>query len=318
LRVAFAGSPRFALPALEALCAAHEVAGVLTQPDRPQGRGRKLVPGPVKSAALARGIPCAQPATLREESAQAVLAAWKPEALIVVAYGLLLPQAVLGLPRYGCINLHASLLPRWRGAAPVARAILAGDTQTGVSIMQMEAGLDTGGVLITRRTVISSAHTAGSLADELSVLGAGALLESLEGLERGTLAAVPQALEGVTYARKLDKSEAPVDWNRDAREIDRQVRAFDPWPVAETTLDGQPLKILAGHVLEEPVEERMLVGTDANVAPSGSIVAVREDFIAIQCGRGQLAVTRVQRPGRRPVGARDFSHGTRLAGRRLG
>ena len=318
MRVAFAGTPRFALPAFEALCAAHEVAGVLTQPDRPRGRGRKLVPGPVKSAALARGIPCAQPATLRDESAQAALAAWKPEALIVVAYGLLLPEAVLSLPRYGCINLHASLLPRWRGAAPVARAILAGDAQTGVSIMQMEAGLDTGAVLVTRRAAISSAHTAGSLADELSVLGAGALLEALEGLERGTLAGVPQDNEGATYARKLEKSEAHIDWSRDAREIDRQVRAFDPWPVAESVLDGEPLRILAGHALEEPLDERMLIGTDDKSASFGSIIAVRDDFIAIQCGRGQLAVTQVQRPGRRPVSARDFSHGKPLAGRRLG
>ena len=318
MRVAFAGTPRFALPTLEALCAAHEVVGVLTRPDRPQGRGRRLAPSPVKSAALARGLPCAQPATLSEESARAPLFAWQPQALVVVAYGLLLPEAVLKLPHYGCLNVHASLLPRWRGAAPVARAILAGDAQTGVSIMQMDAGLDTGAVLVTRRTVISSAHTAGSLADELSVLGAGALLEALEGLERGTLTAEPQPQDGVTYARKLEKSEARLDWTRDARDIDRQIRAFNPWPIAETTLDGEPLRILAGHVLEEPLEERFLVGTEANQLLSGSIIGVRDDFIAVQCGKGQVAVTQVQRPGRRAVGARDFSHAHPLAGRRLG
>jgi methionyl-tRNA formyltransferase len=318
LRVAFAGTPRFALPALEALAAAHEVAGVLTQPDRPQGRGRKLTPSVVKSAALARGIPCAQPATLRDASAQETLAAWQPQALIVVAYGLLLPEAVLRLPRYGCLNIHASLLPRWRGAAPIPRAILAGDAETGVSIMHMDAGLDTGPVLATRRTVISSAHSAGTLADELSVLGAGALLEALEGLERGTLTAVPQPADGVTYAKKLEKSEARVDWSRDAHEIDRQIRGLNPWPIAESTLDGEPLRLLAGHVLEEPLDERALVGTDGISAPSGSIVAVRGDFVAVQCGRGRLAVTQVQRPGRRAVSARDFSHAQPLAGRRLG
>jgi methionyl-tRNA formyltransferase len=318
LRVAFAGTPRFALPALEALIAAHEVAGVLTQPDRPQGRGRKISASPVKSAALARGIACAQPPSLREESAQAQLAAWEPQALIVVAYGLLLPPAVLSLPRYGCLNVHASLLPRWRGAAPIPRAILAGDAETGVSIMQMDAGLDTGAVLATRRTVISSVHTAGTLADELSVLGAAALLEVLVALERGTVEALAQSADGVTYARKLEKSEARIDWSRDARDIDRQIRAFNPWPIAETSLDGEPLRVLSGHVLEDPVDERFLVGSDARETESGSIIEVRDDYFSVQCGRGRLAVTRVQRAGRNAVNARDFSHSRALAGRRLG
>jgi methionyl-tRNA formyltransferase len=318
LRVAFAGTPRFALPALEALIAAHEVTGVLTQPDRPQGRGRKITASPVKSAALAHGIPCAQPPSLREESAQAQLAAWEPQALVVVAYGLLLPPAVLSLPRLGCLNIHASLLPRWRGAAPIPRAILAGDAETGVTIMQMDAGLDTGAVLATRRTVISSVHTAGTLADELSVLGAAALLEALTGLERGTLTATPQPADGATYARKLEKSEGRIDWSADAHEIDRQIRAFNPWPIAETLLDGEAVRILSGHVLEDPVEERALVGSDANVKPSGSIIDVCDDYFAIQCGRGRIGVTRVQRPGRNVVNARDFSHAQALAGRRLG
>jgi methionyl-tRNA formyltransferase len=312
LRVAFAGTPEFALPPLEALGEHHEVVGVLTRPDRPQGRGRKLGVSPVKAAALARHLPLDQPPTLKSAAGRAALTQWAPEVLIVVAYGLLLPPEVLLLPRYGCLNLHASLLPRWRGAAPIQRAILAGDQHTGVTIMQMDEGLDTGPLLASVPLVISAAHTAGSLHDELSIIGAEALLEALTGLARGTLTATPQPAEGVSYAGKIDKAEARIDWARDALEIERQVRAFNPWPVAETLLDGQQLRIHSART--SPI-----IGEDnAKSTQPGTILKVEDDFFAVRCGVGVLQVTQVQQPGRNPVGARDFSHSHALKGRRLG
>ena len=321
MRVAFAGTPQFALPAFEALLERHDIVGVLTQPDRPSGRGRKVEPGPVKRAAQAHDLPLAQPATLAGAEARAPLEAWRPEVLVVVAYGLILPREVLALPPLGCLNIHASLLPRWRGAAPVERAILAGDAETGVTIMQMDPGLDTGPVLIERRLAISRSHTAGSLRDELSRLGAAALLEALEGLAAGTLEARPQPIEGASYAAKISKSEARIDWRRDAIEIERQIRAFNPWPVAETTLDGAPLRILAAlaEELAGDLECEANRGENASKSPEpGAIVEVLNDFVRVQCGRGQLRVTEVQRPGRRRLSARDFSHGTSLLRRRLG
>ena len=321
LRVAFAGTPEFALPALEALLERHRVIGVLTQPDRPSGRGRRVEPGPVKRAALAHGLPVVQPETLASEEARAPLEAWDPEALVVVAYGLILPREVLALPRLGCVNIHASILPRWRGAAPIERAILAGDTETGVSIMQMDAGLDTGPVLLQRRLSVSRSHTAGSLGAELSRLGAAALLEALEGLEAGTSRATPQPAEGVTHAAKVMKAEARVDWRRGAPDIERQIRAFNPWPVAETVLDGEPLRILDGRA-EDPLEalrhSSNVQQLEAKRDEPGAIIAVLDDFVLVQCGEGRLRVLEVQRPGRRRVSARDYAHGTRLVGRRLG
>jgi methionyl-tRNA formyltransferase len=316
LRVAFAGTPEFALPALQALCAHHQVLGVLTQPDRPRGRGRTLGVSPVKAAALARGLPLDQPLTLRNAAGRAALAAWAPEALIVVAYGLLLPPEVLSLPRYGCLNIHASLLPRWRGAAPIQRAILAGDAQSGVTIMQMDAGLDTGPVLLQSAVTLGPRATGGSLTAELAALGARALLEALAGLAAGTLTPRPQPQSGVSYAAKIEKSEARIDWSGAATAIERQVRAFNPVPIAETLLDGQQLRIHAARVGAE---------TDAKMADpavksweNGSIIAVRDDYMLISCGEGTLAATCVQLPGRRPVSVRDFSHGRTLMGRRLG
>jgi methionyl-tRNA formyltransferase len=314
LRVAFAGTPEFALPALAALITHHEPVGVLTQPDRPAGRGQKLSFSPVKAAALAARLPLAQPPSLKDAAARAQLTAWNPEVLVVVAYGLMLPAEVLRLPRLGCVNIHASLLPRWRGAAPIQRAILNGDTESGVSIMQMDTGLDSGPVLLQRRCLISRDHTGGLLHDELSALGAAALLAALDGLGSGSLAPAPQPQEGVTYAPKIDKAESRIDWRRSALDIERQVRAFNPWPVAQTTLADEQLRIFAARAETEPYE----AGKVSKGADSGVIVAVHDDFMRVACGTGTLAVTEVQRPGRRRVSVRDFSHTQALSGLRLG
>jgi methionyl-tRNA formyltransferase len=333
LRVAFAGTPDFSVPALEALIVSgHSVVGVLTQPDRPKGRGRQIAASPVKAAALAHGIPVSQPQSLKNEADRAELVAWRPDVLVVVAYGLILPRAALTLPRLGCINIHASLLPRWRGAAPIQRAILAGDAHTGVTIMLMDVGLDTGPMLLQERIAIEANDTGGSLHDRLAALGASALIEGLAKHAAGTLEAVPQPNEGVTYAAKIDKAEALIDWNRDALAIERQVRAFNPWPIAETRLEGEQLRVF-GAVAEGSVagqQERPpenvesagfgKIGDDrgGNAPEPGTILTVREDAVVVACGRGRLALHQVQRPGRRTVAARDFAHGVQLIGRRLG
>ena len=309
LRVAFAGTPEFALPALEALLELHSVVGVLTQPDRPSGRGRLLSASPVKALAEAHHLPCLQPATLRAEAPRAALAAWNPDVLVVVAYGLILPPAVLELPRHGCLNIHASILPRWRGAAPVQRAILAGDAVTGVSIMRMDAGLDTGPVLLARESAIGAHDTGGSLTRTLASLGAAALIDALEGVAAGTLEARPQPLEGATYAAKIGKSEARIDWSLDAASIERQVRAFDPWPIAETALDGQCLRIHSADNVESK---------DAKSSDPGAIVSVRDGIMLVQCGRGLLGIRRVQKPGGRVLEVSEFAHNLDLVGRRLG
>ena len=309
MRVAFAGTPQFALPALEALLEFHRVVGVLTQPDRPSGRGRHLSASPVKTLAAARHLPLLQPASLREAAPLAELAAWEPEVLVVVAYGLILPRAVLELPRHGCLNIHASLLPRWRGAAPVQRAILAGDAATGVTIMQMDEGLDTGPVLLTREIAIGAHDTGGSLHAALAALGAAALLEALEGLASGALSARPQPGEGASYAAKIEKSEARIDWARDAAAIERQVRAFDPWPIAETMLEGQRLRIHSAENVEVKAE---------NSHEYGAIVSLRDDIMLVQCGRGLLGIRKVQKPGGRVLQVSEFAHNLDLVGRRLG
>ncbi|GAC1457094.1 MAG: methionyl-tRNA formyltransferase [Steroidobacteraceae bacterium] len=314
MRVAFAGTPEFALPALAALIARHEVVGVLTQPDRPAGRGKKLKVSPVKAAALAAHLPLVQPQSLTTEAGRADLTAWNPQLLVVVAYGLILPVEVLRAPSLGCVNIHASLLPRWRGAAPVQRAILAGDTESGVSIMQMDAGLDTGPVLLQRRCAISPQHTGGVLHDELSVLGAEALIAALDGLEQGSLTGVPQPREGATYAAKIGKAESRIEWRRDALGIERQVRAFNPWPVAQTTLDGETLRIFAARAQSATNEAVKVAKSD----DPGLIISVQGDSMQVVCGTGTLSISQVQRPGRRPVGVRDFSHTRQLLGHRLG
>jgi len=341
LRVAFAGTPDFSVPAFEALLnSGHMVVGVLTQPDRPKGRGRQLAASPVKVAALAHGIPISQPITLKEEAARAELAAWRPDVLVVVAYGLILPTTVLALPRLGCLNIHGSLLPRWRGAAPIQRAVLAGDANTGVTIMVMDAGLDTGPMLLKKEVPIEPGDTGGSLHDRLSVLGASALIEALTGYASETLRAVPQPTEGVTYASKIEKGEALIDWRLDAVQIERQIRAFNPWPIAETRLGGEQLRVyeavLEGSRYSVTSETAVAAavgdrdisregqsvesgGAPGGCVEAGTIIDVQPDRLIIQCGRGLLALRQLQRPGRRVVSAGDFARGgVDLTGRRLG
>lgn len=310
LRVAFAGTPAFAVPALNALAASsHRLVGVLTQPDRPAGRGRQTTASVVKQRALELGLPVAQPARLGSDAQLAPLREWQPELLVVVAYGLILPPPVLALPRLGCLNIHASLLPRWRGAAPIQRAILAGDRETGVCIMQLEAGLDTGPVFEQQRVPIDEQTTAADLHDSLASLGATALLEVIARLETGAAQAQPQATTGITYASKIEKSEALIDWHADADRISRQVRAFNPWPVAETRLNGQQLRIWRAH--RAPEEARV-------VAAPGTVLGLRSGALHVSCGRGELAVTALQLAGRRQLSAAEFSNSQPLTGLRLG
>ncbi len=309
LRIAFAGTPQFALPALQALLKSrHQVVGVLTQPDRPAGRGQQMRASPVKLLALDAQLPLAQPPTLKTPESRAELTRWAADVLVVVAYGLILPPPVLALPRLGCVNIHGSLLPRWRGAAPIQRAILAGDAETGVTIMQLDAGLDTGPMLLERVRPIGSQDTAGDLHDALSELGAAALLEALDGLAAGALKPRAQPAEGVSYAPKIEKSESPLDWSVSAIHLDRKIRAFNPWPVAETRFAGESLRVLRARIAE-PV--------GAHDAP-GTLLGIAEDGLRVACGEGVLAVRELQRAGKRPVSARDFANAVRLAGLRFG
>jgi methionyl-tRNA formyltransferase len=309
LRIAFAGTPQFALPALQALLKSrHQVVGVLTQPDRPAGRGQQMRASPVKLLALDAQLPLAQPSSLKTEESRAELTQWAADVLVVVAYGLILPPPVLALPRLGCINIHGSLLPRWRGAAPIQRAILAGDAETGVTIMQLDAGLDTGPMLLERVRPIGSQDTAGDLHDALSELGAAALLEALDGLAAGTLKPRAQPADGVSYAPKIEKSEAPIDWSVSAIHLDRKIRAFNPWPVAETRFAGESLRVLQARIAE-PI--------GAHDAP-GTLLGIADDGLHVACGEGVLAVRELQRAGKRPVSARDFANAVRLAGLRFG
>ena len=295
LRVVFAGTPDFAVPCLQScLDSGAEVVAVYTQPDRPAGRGRKLTPSPVKQAALEAGIAVHQPERLKDTEAQATLAALKPDLLVVVAYGLILPRAVLAILTLGCWNVHASLLPRWRGAAPIQRAIVAGDAESGVDLMQMEAGLDTGPVLLEARTALAADETGGSLHDRLSTMGAKLLAEGLARTLAGeTLKATPQADVGVTYAHKLDKAEAKLDFTQPAIALERVVRAFNPWPTAEGEVAGERLRIWAAHAV------------DAHGEP-GQVLAGSRDGLVIACGEGALCLTQVQRPGGRRIGIADY------------
>ncbi|MGA0587674.1 methionyl-tRNA formyltransferase [Dyella sp. KRB-257] len=297
LRIVFAGTPEFSVPCLAACRASGaEVVAVYTQPDRPAGRGRRLTPSPVKQAALEAHIPVEQPESLKDAVARERLAAYAPDLMVVVAYGLILPRKVLAIPRLGCWNVHASLLPRWRGAAPIQRAILAGDGESGVALMQMEAGLDTGPVLLERRTPIHPDDTGGSLHDRLSQLGAEVLAEGLGRVLAGDmLTPVPQPEAGVTYAHKLDKAEARLDFNRPARELERQVRAFDPWPVAEAAIAGEPLRVWSARALDV-----------AHHSAPGSVLAAGRDGIDIACAEGALRITALQRAGGKRIGALDY------------
>ncbi len=308
LRVAFAGTPQFAVPALAALLASrHKVVGVLTQPDRPKGRGRQLAPGPVKQVAAAHGLQVAQPVTLRSAAGHAALAALSADVLVVVAYGQILPLEVLRLPRLGCINIHASLLPRWRGAAPIQRAILAGDTHTGVTLMQMDEGLDTGAILAVRTWPIGARDTSAVLHGSLAQLGAQALLEVLEGLSAGTLRPQPQPALGITYAQKISKAEAPITWSDPAALISCQIRAFNPWPVAATVFAGEPLRIHDAYAM-----------AGSSAAAPGLWLGLEGDALRVACGTGELRVTQLQRAGRKVVAAREFMNSVGAAAGQFG
>ncbi|WP_254574740.1 methionyl-tRNA formyltransferase [Stenotrophomonas acidaminiphila] len=301
MRIVFAGTPEFAVASLGAAARHHEVVAVYTQPDRPAGRGRGLMPSPVKLDAIARGIPVFQPESLKGAEAQQQLRDLRPDLMVVVAYGLILPRAVLAIPTHGCWNVHASLLPRWRGAAPIQRAIEAGDGETGVCLMQMEAGLDTGPVLLSQRTAIADTDTGGLLHDRLAEMGAQVLSDGL-GLLRAGLKPVaqPQPEAGVTYAHKLDKAEARLDWSQDAAALARRVRAFNPWPVAEAMLAGERVRIHGA------------VATDDNRGKApGTVIGASREGIDIACGQGALRLRVVQREGGKAITAADYLNARR-------
>ena len=314
-RVAFAGTPEFAAAALAALHAAgFSIPLVLTQPDRPAGRGLKLQPSAVKAFAMAHGLPLAQPRGLRlggkfADDAQAVrdaLQAARPDVLVVAAYGLILPPWLLALPRLGCLNIHASLLPRWRGAAPIHRAIEAGDGRSGITLMQMDAGLDTGDMLLVEAVDIAADDTTATLHDRLAALGARLIVRALELAAGGGLHATPQPADGVTYAHKIDKAEGAIDWAQPAEVIERRIRAFDPFPGASTSLDGAPIKVWRAQVV-------------AGDAAPGTVLDESDDAIVVACGERALALTELQRAGGKRVPLRAFRQGqAALIGRVLG
>ena len=296
LRIVFAGTPAFAVPSLRAAAQQHEVIAVYTQPDRPAGRGRGLQASPVKLEATLRGIPVLQPELLKSALSRDALRALQPDLIVVVAYGLILPQAILDIPGYGCWNVHASLLPRWRGAAPIQRAIEAGDAGTGVCLMQMEKGLDTGPVLLSQRLAIGDHDTGGQLHDRLAELGAQTLDDGL-GLLRAGLRPVaqPQSPAGVTYAHKLDKAEAKLDWSQSATVLARKVRAFNPWPMAEATLAGERIRIHGAIAL-----------TLTHDATPGHMLHASRDGIDVACADGALRIRVLQREGGKAITAADF------------
>ena len=301
MRIVFAGTPAFAVPCLRAAARHNEVVAVYTQPDRPAGRGRSLTASPVKLEAVQRGIEVLQPETLKKQVSRDALRALAPDIMIVVAYGLILPQSILDIPKYGCWNVHASLLPRWRGAAPIQRAIEAGDTETGVCLMQMEKGLDTGPVLLSQSLAIGEHETGGQLHDRLSELGAQVLADGLGLLRVGiTPVARPQPAEGVTYAHKLDKHEAKLDWSQPAVALANKVRAFNPWPVAEAELAGDRVRIHAAVALQA-----------AHGATPGTVLAAGRDGIDIACGDGALRIRSLQREGGKIITAADYINARR-------
>lgn len=310
MNLVFAGTPEFAVPALRALLdAGHTISAVYTQPDRPAGRGRKLNVSAVKAFALHHGLRVYQPVTLKSESEIETLRTLKPDAMIVIAYGLILPQSILTIPIYGCINVHASLLPRWRGAAPIQRAIEAGDDMTGITIMQMDPGLDTGAILALAATPIHSHDTASSLHDRLAEIGASLLVATLARLERGEISPQAQDNAHATYATKLKKEEARLNWNEDADLLERRIRAFNPWPVAYTTLDSQILRLWQSHADSGAVATQ----------PPGTVVSADANGVRVQCANGLLCITRLQMEGGKVLDAQAFLNGRPLpAGTRLG
>ena len=299
MKIVFAGTPEFAATALQALLdAGHRVPLVLTQPDRPAGRGMQLLPSAVKQLAQEHGLAVYQPDRLKEPASQeplrAAVADHNVDVLVVAAYGLILPQAVLDLPRLGCINIHASLLPRWRGAAPIQRALAAGDRETGITIMRMDAGLDTGAMLLQRALAIAPDDTAATLHDKLAALGAGLITEALQSID--SLAPIAQPAEGVTYANKISKAEAPLDWSNSAQQLEYQVRAFNPFPGVSAMLRETPLKIWRAKAV-------------SGAGEPGLVLAVGGEGIQVACGAGALCLTELQRPGSKRLSVRDFLHG---------
>jgi methionyl-tRNA formyltransferase len=287
---------------------------VFTQPDRPSGRGQSVHASPVKTLATRRGLRVYQPASFKGQEALETLRGLELDVLVVVAYGLILPPAALQIPRQGCINIHASLLPRWRGAAPIQRAVLAGDSKTGVTIMRMEAGLDTGPMLATREIEIGADDTAKTLHDRLAGLGAELIVDTLHALSAGRVREVPQPSEGVTYAEKINKAEALIDWQQDAVQVWRRVRAFNPSPIAETRLDGTQLRIWDAQLLDSAVPRP---GEPSARTSPGTVLAATHDGVDVACGRGVLRILRLQLAGRKPLFAREFIKGQRLDGARF-
>jgi methionyl-tRNA formyltransferase len=308
LRLGFAGTPEFAVPALERLAQCYSIATVFTQPDRPAGRGQSLHASPVKVRAGELGLNICQPSSFKTADVLETLRGAKLDALVVVAYGLILPVAALNMPRLGCINIHASLLPRWRGAAPIQRALLAGDCLSGITIMRMEAGLDTGPMLATQTAEIGVRDTAKSLHDKFAHLGAELIVTTLRSLAAGELLETAQPTEGVSYASKIKKSEAPIDWRHAAGQISRQVRAFNPWPIAETGCNGQRLRIWDADSID------LHFAAAGRDVPPGTVLAATGEGIDVACGTGILRIFRLQLPGRKPLTAQEFLQGQRLTG----
>ncbi len=305
LKIIYAGTPEFAVPALQALIASkHEVIAVYTQPDRPAGRGRKVQFGPIKHVAIDAGVEVQQPISFKESDAMTTLESYQCDVMVVAAYGLILPQKILDLPKYGCLNIHGSLLPRWRGAAPIHRAIQSGDTETGVTIMQMAAGLDTGDMLLKVIRPITIEDTSQTIHDQLAEDGAKALLKVLDSIEN--LQAEAQDENKTCYAQKLNKAEAEIDWSKSAIEIDQTIRAFNPWPVAFTLYEGKPLRIFMSKTVDENNEK-----------PPGTVICEGDDGIEIATGNGVLSFSRLQLPGKKAMHVKDFLNGRSLLGMTL-
>ena len=305
LKIVFAGTPDFAVPALRALIdSPYEICGVYTQPDRPAGRGRKSTPSPVKTQALAHDLPVFQPPHFKEAKDQATLQQLRPDLMVVVAYGLILPQSVLDIPRLGCLNIHGSLLPRWRGAAPIQRAIEAGDTQTGVTIMQMAAGLDTGPMLTKETTDIAPDDTAQTLHDRLADLGAQALMTSLKQLTQNGAIPTPQEAALATYAAKLSKAEAAIDWHQSADTVARKIQAFNPWPVATTQWQGQTLRLW---------QAQSDMATQSSATP-GTVLSVQAEGVLVAAQKGVVQLKQIQPPGKKAMPAYDFAQSRALSG----
>jgi methionyl-tRNA formyltransferase len=332
LRLGFAGTPEFAVPALDALVRTQRICAVFTQPDRPAGRGQSLNASPVKTRAVELGLTVHQPLSFKSSETLEILRGLKLDALVVVAYGLILPPAALTSPRLGCINIHASLLPRWRGAAPIQRALLAGDTKTGVTLMRMDAGLDTGPMLASREVDLTQHDTAKTVHDRLARLGAELIGDTLDALNEGRIREVPQPSDGVTYAEKVNKAEALIDWHQDAAQVGRRVRAFNPWPIAETRFNGAQLRIwdaevrdadarsagVRGRAVAPPATAAAPGATVASGAAPGTVLAATNDGIDVACGGSVLRILRLQLAGRKALAPGDFIKGQRLEGARFG